>query len=500
MRCRHGGKALRRGLWIALASSILGLVPGLGEAAGAAPSAYEVDAALSQLGPRPDGSPAQGRAVELLLAAMRRAGLRDVRAVSLAPSAPGKPGQTALEGVLSGATDREIVLSGHFDTVAKSPGADDDGSGCSVAIAAAADLARTPLGHTVRVVLFNGEEEGLLGSRAWVESLDAGRRDCILADLNLEMLGWAGSPGPTLHALAVRRRTGPAAPGRARPTGALVLPPGWLVHAVLRSGDAVGWPLAMADPRFPTLMQLVQRSVRVRFGADSDAFQARGIPAVTVSDSSFLSLDPTYHKAIDVAARLDPHRMEQWTAAVAATVRRLDRLAGPPIAEDQYLVLGGRVWLRRDILMIGFVLWVALVFRGIPGRWRGASAEERLRQRRRYMPGFVFRILLLFALFAAPVLSVLLLPAAVLALAPPRRIGLRLLWAVLGLLPLGVYLFALVDGVFAGVVSTRGGFTGGLPALLLITGTFAAYAVMIAVRTPPPESSAASSSPGAPGS
>jgi hypothetical protein len=493
MRSLRGGKAVVRGLLIALALWVLGLGPGPSEAAGAAGAAsvaYEVDAGLSQLGPRPDGSPAQGRAAELLLAAMRRAGLRDVRAVPLA-SAPGKPVQTALEGVLPGATDQEIVLSGHFDTVAKSPGADDDGSGCSVAIAAAADLARTPLSHTVRVVLFNGEEEGLLGSRAWVESLDAAHRGRILADLNLEMLGWTGSPGPTLHALPVRRRTGPDP--RARPAGPLVLPPGWLVHAVLRSGDAVSWPLAMADPRFPVLMQLVQRSVRVRFGADSDAFQARGIPAVTVSDSSFLSLDPTYHKATDVAARLDPHRLEQWTAAVAATVRRLDRLAGPPIAEDQYLVLGGRVWLRRDILTIGFVLWVVLVFRGIPGRWRGVPAEERLRQRRRYLPGFVFRILLLFALFTAPVLSVLLLPAAALALVPPRRRGLRLLWAGLGLLPLGVYLCALVGGIFAGVVSTRGGFPGSQMSALLILATFVAYAVMLTVKMPPPASSAASS-------
>jgi hypothetical protein len=479
MRWLRGGRALRRGLWIALASWILGAGPGL---AGAAPSAYEVDTGLAQLGPRPDGSPAQGRAVAFLLDAMRRAGLRDVRAVPPASASPaaGKPPLVILEGVLPGATDREIVLSGHYDTVAKSPGADDDGSGCAVAIAAAADLARTPLGHTVRVVLFNGEEKGLLGSRAWAESLDAARRGRILADLNLEMLGWAGSPGPTLHALPVRRRTG-REPKGARAAGDLALPPGWLVHALLRSGEAVGWPLAMADPWFPTLMQLAQRSVRVRFGADSDSLLSLGIPAVTLSDSSFLALDPTYHKPTDVAAALDPHRMELWTAAVAATVRRLDRLAGPPIAEDQYLVLFGRVWLRRDLLLLGFVLWIALVFQGIPGRWRGASAEERRRQRRRYLPGFAFRVLLLLALFAAPVLSVLLLPAAVLALVPPRQGRLRLLWAVLGLLPLVAYFLFLVVGVFKGVVNPAGGFQGGPAALLLIPAAFVSYAVMLAV-------------------
>jgi len=124
------------------------------------------------------------------------------------------------------------------------------------------------------------------------------------------------------------------------------------------------------------------------------------------------------------------------------------------------------------------------VFRGIPGRWRGASAEERLRQRRRYMPGFVFRILLLGALFAAPVLSVLVLPAAALALVPPRRGGLRLPWILLGLLPFGAYTFGLVGGVFAGVVNPFGGFQGGWASLLLILGTLLAYVVMLAVTQP----------------
>jgi hypothetical protein len=490
----HGGTSWRRGGWIALMAGILGLFPAVGEAA---PTAYDVDTALARLGPRPDGSPSQVQAQELLLTAMRQAGLRDVHA-SLA-GAPGKPPQTALEGVLPGATDQEVILSGHYDTVTKSPGADDDGSGCAVAIAAAADLARTPLRHTVRVVLFNGEEKGLLGSRAWVEALDATRREQIFADLNLEMLGWTGSPGPTLHALPVRRRAGHEM-GGFRPAGAVLLPPGWLVHAVLRSGDAVGWPLTMADPRFPLLMQLVQRSVRVRFGADSDAFQAADIPAVTLSDSSFLSLDPTYHKATDVAARLDPHRMEQWTTAVAATVRRLDRLTGAPLSEDQYLVLNGSVWLRQPLWTLGAVLWGALVFRGIPGRWRGASAEERMRQRRAFMPGYGFRLLLLVVLFAAPLFSVLLFPAAVLALVPPRRGWLRLMWAILGLLPLAAYVLALIGGVFAGVVSLRGGFLENPLVLLLLVAGFVAYAVLLASKTPPPASSAAVASPGAPGS
>jgi peptidase M28-like protein len=446
----------------------------------APPTAAEVVAELSRLGPRPAGSAAHTQAAALLLAALRRAGLRDVRGVP----APSAGSLVALEGVLPGATDREIVLSGHYDTVAASPGADDDGSGCAVAIAAAADLARTPRSHTVRVVLFDGEEQGLLGSKAWIAALAPAQRNRILAALTLEMLGWPGSPGPTLHALPVRLRTG-REPRGGRPQGARVLPPGWLVHALLRSGDAMGWPLAMADPRHPLLLQLVERSTRVRFGTDADSFLAAGIPAAALSDSSFLALDPAYHKPSDVAVRLDPRRLAAWTGVIAAAVRRLDALAGPPVYEDQYLVIGGRVWLRRDLLLAGFVLWALLVFRGIPGRWRGATAEERVRQRRRYLPGFAFRVLLLCALFFAPVLSVLLFPAAALALAPPARRGWRITWLAVGLLPLGVYQLALAAGVLAGVVSPFGGFQAGGGALLLLLGAFLAYGVMMAA-TPDP--------------
>ncbi|HET9229457.1 MAG TPA: M28 family peptidase, partial [Thermoanaerobaculia bacterium] len=112
-----------------------------------APSAHEVASGLARLGPRPDGAPSQQQASRLLLEAMIRAGLQEVRAVP----APNHPEWVNLTGVLPGKSAREIVLSAHYDSVQPSPGAGDDASGCGVAIAAAADLARTPLEHTVRV-------------------------------------------------------------------------------------------------------------------------------------------------------------------------------------------------------------------------------------------------------------------------------------------------------------------------------------------------------------
>jgi Peptidase family M28 len=457
----------------AILAAVLLLRSGVAEAA---PLAHEIASGLARLGPRPEGREgAQGRALALLRGAMERAGLREVRAVPIA----GQPSLVNLEGVLpgrDGPAGQEIVLSAHYDTVAKSPGAGDDASGCGVAIAAAADLARTPLHHNVRVVLFDGEEIGLLGSRGWVEALPPARRERILADLTVEMVGWAGSAGPTIHTFPVRR------------AGSHGVAPGWLVHALLRSGEQIGWEWSMTDATTPFLAQLVLRSVRLPLGADSDSFLAKGIPAVALSDTSLLSFDPAYHKPKDVPARLDAVRLENWTRAVAATVRRLDALAGRPIPEDQYLVLFDRVWLRRDLLWIGFLIWVALVFTGRrPGRWRGATADDKARQQRIYLPGYIFRLLLLLALFLAPVFSVLLLPAALVALLPERWRRPRWLcwlWILVGLLPLLAWLGALAGAFALHLATWRAGFLAGWPTALLLLATFAAWTVMISRRGP----------------
>jgi hypothetical protein len=394
---------------------------------------------------------------------MRRAGLERVRAVPVA----GRPSLVNLEGSLPGVSGQEIVLSAHYDTVAGSPGAGDDASGCGVVLAAAADLARTPRRHAVRVVLFDGEEKGLLGSQAWVKGLAPEARSRVLANLNVEMVGWPGSAGPVLHTFPVREK------------GRRVMPPGWLVHAVLRGGEAAGLPLSVADNRYPVLGQYVLRSARVRLAADSDSFLKMGIPAVALSDSSALKLDPAYHGPEDTAARLDAKRLERWTDLVAASVRRLDALAGRPLPEDRYLAAFGRVWLRRDLMWPVFLVWALLVFRGRPGRWRGASAEEHRRQGRAYVPGFLFRMLLLLAILLAPVFAVLLFPAALLALAPPRRVWARALAIALGVLPALLVTAAVVSAIAIGAASRKAGFEGSWLDAGLVAGTLVCYALLI---------------------
>jgi hypothetical protein len=424
-----------------------------------APQAIAIASALARLGPRPPGSPAHTAALDLLRQAMLRAGLTGVTEIPAA----GKVPLYSLTGVLPGATRDEIVISAHIDTVPRSPGAGDDGSGCGTVLAAAADLARTPRQHTVRVFLADGEEIGDLGSRAWLAALGPAGRDRILAALNLEMVGWPGSAGPVILSFPVRRG------------GERVLAPGWLVHALLASGEAVGFRADFVEARGSLLAQLVLRATVSHLGADSDAFVAAGVPAASLSDSSLLHLDPAYHRPTDTADRLDPARLERFTTATAAAVRRLDHLAGRPIPEDQYLVVFGKVWLRRDLCWVGFLLWVALVL--------GARRRDQLDRRRRTDPAaFVFRMLFLAVIFVLPVFSVLLYPAALLAHAPPRRAARRGLWIVLGLAPAALLLGAIALGAALGLV---GGYALGPVATLLLAGTLAAWTVLC-LRMPPP--------------
>ncbi len=426
------------------------------------PLAWRVAAGLAGLGPRPDGSPAQESAARFLLDAMRSAGLERAEAVPV----PGNPGWVNLTAVVPGKSDREIVLSAHYDSISGGPGAGDDASGCGVVIAAAADLARTPQEHTVRVVLFDAEETGLKGSAGWVKSLSPEQRDRILADLNVEMVGWAGTAGPTIHSFPVQV------------DGEPTLAPGWLVHALLRSGEAVGWHYRMSDTEISFLAQLVSRTARVKLGADANTFMKAGIPAVSISDSSLLRMDPAYHRPADTPDRLDAARMEGWTTAVAAAVRRMDTLAGRPSPDDEYLVLFGRVWIRRDLYWAGLAVWLLLAIRGRPRGAGFATTEERSRAWRRHLPGVLFRALFLAAVLLAPVLSVLLLPAGLIAAFPLRRAWARAAAVFAGLLPLLIFLAALSAAFALRMASWKTGFQYLPVGLVLVTALAFAFHTM----------------------
>jgi hypothetical protein len=94
--------------------------------------------------------------------------------------------------VLAGTVHPDVtyVVSSHFDSSTRGPGADDNTSGTVALLEAARVLAGRPQSATIEFAFLTGEEAGLLGSREYVR-LAAEANDQIVGVLNNDMVGFA---------------------------------------------------------------------------------------------------------------------------------------------------------------------------------------------------------------------------------------------------------------------------------------------------------------------
>jgi hypothetical protein len=99
-----------------------------------------------------------------------------------------------IEGTLEGTNfpdNHIIVFNAHYDTVRKSPGADDNGGGVAAVLAAAYVLSQFQFNHTLKFVSFSGEEIGFLGSYKYAKGSYESEDD-ILVDFNADMIAHTG--------------------------------------------------------------------------------------------------------------------------------------------------------------------------------------------------------------------------------------------------------------------------------------------------------------------
>jgi len=83
-----------------------------------------------------------------------------------------------------------IVVGSHLDSVPAGPGINDNGSGSAVNLEVALQVFKTnlPVRNKIRFAWWGAEEEGLLGSSYYVNSLTEAERAQILVNLNYDML------------------------------------------------------------------------------------------------------------------------------------------------------------------------------------------------------------------------------------------------------------------------------------------------------------------------
>ena len=104
------------------------------------------------------------------------------------------------------AETRDLVLVvAHLDSInnqggpsADAPGADDNGSGSAGLLEIARVLKANQNKHDLRLILFGGEEQGLFGSKQYVDSLNTAERTRIKAVLNMDMIGTANTAKHTV--------------------------------------------------------------------------------------------------------------------------------------------------------------------------------------------------------------------------------------------------------------------------------------------------------------
>jgi carboxypeptidase Q len=188
---------------------------------------------------------------------------------------------------IKGTTPGEVVLVGaHFDSWDPGQGAQDDGVGVAAILEAARILKSVGVRprRTIRFVFFSGEEQALLGSRAYVErhrnELD-GLRAVVIMD--------AGAQTPR----------------------------GFQIHGRSDIETAVRAVLAPLSPLGASGV-----SLEASFDMDQGPFLASGIPVLT------LWVDPgeydTHHHAVsDSFDKVDSHMLALDTAVMAVAAYRL---------------------------------------------------------------------------------------------------------------------------------------------------------------------------------
>jgi hypothetical protein len=188
---------------------------------------------------------------------------------------------------------RYLIVSAHLDSVSNA-GADDDGAGTISALATAQALQNIDLAINLRIVGFDEEERGLVGSSAYARYLSTtGDIDGLVGVMNLEMTAYDADDDGAFHVIDCNENTSAD------------------LSALVRN-------VVARDPlRLSVTPACTSRS-------DHAAFWRYNKPAVVVSQNFFGGdSNPCYHRGCDKTDRLNFSFMQRLTTAVARAVAGL---------------------------------------------------------------------------------------------------------------------------------------------------------------------------------
>jgi hypothetical protein len=204
------------------------------------------------------------------------------------------PGAVTVNNVIADIPGRDrpdewVVVGAHLDSWDFGTGAQDNATGVAMVVEAARAIAalEEPPRRSIRFVLWGGEEQGQLGSTAFVRT-HASELDRVVAYLNSDagtgkLIGWT-SPGRDEVVRGVRALTGN-------------------VLDELGAGT-------------------FDQSLRYAFQSDGAPFILAGIPILDLNADD-TKYEDIHHKAADTFERVDARQLAAGAAALAATARAI---------------------------------------------------------------------------------------------------------------------------------------------------------------------------------
>ena len=180
-----------------------------------------------------------------------------------------------------------VVVGGHYDSISQStatsaPGAEDNGSGTALVMELARISATRDFERSIQFVLFDAEEQGLIGSQRFVDTAVAGGRDIVGAIIHDMVAYYSGN-----YAMRIEGET----------------PWEWLMTIMAGNVDA--------------FTDIGRQKDYYSWGSDHVPFQDAGIAA-------FLSIDYDYESYAPYHSTTDTWSAIVGTASIATQICRAD--------------------------------------------------------------------------------------------------------------------------------------------------------------------------------
>ena len=206
--------------------------------------------------------------------------------------------------------EEKILLTAHFDSIVVregnalqyAPGADDNATGTAVLLQAVKYFANQPFEKTIEIIFFSGEEEGLHGSRAYLEDHST---ETILAVINVDMIGYDSNSDSCME-----------------------------IHAGLnQASQNIAFALQQTNVQYNLGLQTEILTTNATDRSDHASFWAKNIPAVLLVENFFDTAtsdlcniadpNPYYHQSLDTIKNINIDYIQRIAQMVLLTTADL---------------------------------------------------------------------------------------------------------------------------------------------------------------------------------